>query len=609
MCGIIAAASHRNVTNILLGGLERLEYRGYDSAGVALVDGDGQLQVRKLRGKVQTLKDSLAGEPLAGCIGIGHTRWATHGAPDDVNAHPHRSGDIALVHNGIIENHEELRAQLQKDGYEFHSATDTEVVVHLLHRHCEEGASLRAALRATVALLQGSFALAAVRASEPHLLVAARRGSPLVLGLGVDELFVASDGIALGQVTDRLVYLEEGDMLECTADSWTIRDQADKPVERPVEQAPAFEAALHKGKYRHYMEKEIFEQPQILRDSISARLGQKHILEESFGVDAREHFAKVRAVHIVACGSSYYAALVARYWLEDWADLPCQVEIASEYRYRRAFVPEGCIFVAISQSGETADTLAAMDKALQAGYSHSLSICNVASSSLVRRSELSLMTLAGSEIGVVATKSFTSQLLALQFFAIAMGRHRSLGDAREAELVAALHQLPMAVEQVLASAPRIQEMMVPLAGRHHALFLGRGVHYPVACEGALKLKEVSYIHAEAYAAGELKHGPLALVDEDMPVVAVAPNDDLLDKLKANLQEIRARQGRLYVLADESAEIRSSEGIEVLNMPSVPPSIAPITYTVALQLLAYYIALARGTNVDQPRNLAKSVTVE
>lgn len=609
MCGIVGAAAQRNVTGILIEGLKRLEYRGYDSAGLAVLDKSGTVQIRKNEGKVSNLVDGLAVSSARGTLGIAHTRWATHGVPSEVNAHPHSSSDVAVVHNGIIENHQELREELVVLGYKFVSETDTEVVAHLVHHYFAESDSLKEAVQKTINRLHGAYALGVICAREPEVLIGARSGSPLVLGVGIEENFIASDQMALRQVTDRFVFLEEGDLVELCNGSYQIVDSMGAAVEREVVTLSGGDDAADKGNYRHYMLKEIFEQPEALQNTIQGRISDKHVLPEAFGTKAREIFAKVKSVHIVACGTSYHAGLVARYWFEEWAGIPCQVEVASEYRYRKVVVPENTLFVTISQSGETADTLAALQSAKQSGYLASLVICNVANSSLVRESDLALMTHAGLEIGVASTKAFTTQLVALQLLCIGLGRSHGLDEKKEQELVEALHQLPELCEQTLALNEEIETTFECFADKNHALFLGRGVQFPVALEGALKLKEISYIHAEAYPSGELKHGPLALVDSEMPVVAVAPNNELLEKLKSNLHEVKARGGQLFVFADKAAGFKNEPGVTVMNIPHVPESLEAIIYTLPLQLLSYHVAVLKGTDVDQPRNLAKSVTVE
>ncbi|OOE15766.1 glutamine--fructose-6-phosphate aminotransferase [Stutzerimonas degradans] len=611
MCGIVGAVAERNITAILLEGLKRLEYRGYDSAGVAVLDGAGALQRLRRTGKVAELEQAQAEAQLAGRLGIAHTRWATHGAPCERNAHPHFSGDdLAVVHNGIIENHEALRAQLKALGYSFTSDTDTEVIVHLLHHKLDEFGDLTVALKAAVKELHGAYGLAVISARQPDRLLAARSGSPLVIGLGLGENFLASDQLALRQVTDRFMYLEEGDIAEIRRDSVQIWDAAGQPVQREAVQYHEGAEAADKGEYRHFMLKEIHEQPKVVQRTLEGRLGDNQVLVQAFGPQAAELFAKVRNVQIVACGTSYHAGMVARYWLEELAGIPCQVEVASEFRYRKVVVQPDSLFVTISQSGETADTLAALRNAKDAGYLASLAICNVGISSLVRESDLCLLTQAGPEIGVASTKAFTTQLTGLMLLTLALGQVRgSLTAAREAELVAELRRLPTRLGEALAMDTTVEKVAEHFAEKHHTLFLGRGAQYPVAMEGALKLKEISYIHAEAYPAGELKHGPLALVDADMPVVTVAPNNELLEKLKSNLQEVRARGGELIVFADGAAGLENGEGTFVVNMPHIHDALAPILYTVPLQLLSYYVAVLRGTDVDQPRNLAKSVTVE
>ncbi|MFY0991603.1 glutamine--fructose-6-phosphate transaminase (isomerizing) [Halomonas sp. C05BenzN] len=611
MCGIVGAVAERNVQGILLEGLKRLEYRGYDSAGMAVQSPGGALQRRRAVGKVAALEERLAAEPLPGRCGIAHTRWATHGRPSEANAHPHQSGErLAVVHNGIIENHEALRRELVAEGYRFDSETDTEVVAHLVEREYHAADGLLAAVQRVLARLEGAYALAVMHADEPDVIVGARKGSPLVVGVGIDEAFLGSDPLALLQVTDRFIYLQEGDVVRLSARGGiAVFGAAGQAVEREVQTFEHGDGAASKGEYRHFMLKEIHEQPAVIAAALEGRLGERSVLVESFGPQAEALFARVRQIHIVACGTSYHAGLVARYWLERFAGVPVQVEVASEYRYRPVVVPEGTLFVTLSQSGETADTLAALRFARERGYLASLAICNVPGSSLVRESDLTLMTQAGPEIGVASTKAFTTQLAALMLLTLALGRVKGLDDGVQAELVTALRGLPGLVERVLALDPEIEALSMAFAEKHHALFLGRGAHFPIALEGALKLKEISYIHAEAYPAGELKHGPLALVDSEMPVISVAPNDELLDKLKSNLQEVRARGGELFVFADEGVGLDEEEGIRVLRLPHVHEALAPILYTVPLQLLSYHVAVLKGTDVDQPRNLAKSVTVE
>ncbi len=611
MCGIVGAVAERNVSAILIEGLKRLEYRGYDSAGVAIFNSAGKLLRCRRSGKVAELEQALAGEPLLGHLGVAHTRWATHGAPCERNAHPHFSGDeLAVVHNGIIENHEALRQRLQALGYVFTSDTDTETIVHLLHHKLKEHADLADALKAAIPELHGAYGLAVISAKQPDRLLAARSGSPLVIGLGMGENFLASDQLALRQVTDRFMYLEEGDIAEIRRDSVQVWDAAGQSVQREHVQYHEGAEAADKGAYRHFMLKEIHEQPKVVQRTLEGRLGSDHVLVQAFGPQAAELFAQVKNVQIVACGTSYHAGMVARYWLEELAGIPCQIEVASEFRYRKVVVHPDSLFVSISQSGETADTLAALRNAKELGFLSSLAICNVGTSSLVRESALTLLTQAGPEIGVASTKAFTTQLVALLLLTLALGQVRgTLSTQLEAELVDELRRLPTRLGEALAMDKTVEKIAELFAEKHHTLFLGRGAQYPVAMEGALKLKEISYIHAEAYPAGELKHGPLALVDSDMPVVTVAPNNELLEKLKSNLQEVRARGGELIVFADEQAGMSNGEGTHVVNMPHIHDVLAPILYTLPLQLLSYYVAVLKGTDVDQPRNLAKSVTVE
>ncbi|CRM67585.1 glutamine--fructose-6-phosphate transaminase (isomerizing) [Pseudomonas sp. 52 E 6] len=610
MCGIVGAVAERNITPILLEGLKRLEYRGYDSAGVAVFSNAGKLERMRRPGKVSELEQALAGEPLVGRLGIAHTRWATHGAPCERNAHPHFSGDLAVVHNGIIENHEVLREQLKGLGYVFTSDTDTEVIAHLLNHKLKDLGDLTTALKATVKELHGAYGLAVVSASQPDRVVAARSGSPLVIGLGLGENFLASDQLALRQVTDRFMYLEEGDIADIRRESVQIWDVNGQSVEREAVQYRDGAEAADKGEYRHFMLKEIHEQPAVVQRTLEGRLGDKQVLVNAFGPQAAELFAKVRNVQIVACGTSYHAGMVARYWLEELAGIPCQVEVASEFRYRKVVVQPDTLFVTISQSGETADTLAALRNAKELGFLASLAICNVSISSLVRESDLTLLTQAGREIGVASTKAFTTQLVGLLLLTLSLGQVRgTLAAGVEATLVEELRRLPTRLGEALAMDSIVEKVAELFADKNHTLFLGRGAQYPVAMEGSLKLKEISYIHAEAYPAGELKHGPLALVDDDMPVVTVAPNNELLEKLKSNLQEVRARGGQLVVFADEKAGMTNGEGTHVINMPHINDTLSPILYTIPLQLLSYYVAVLKGTDVDQPRNLAKSVTVE
>lgn len=611
MCGIVGAVAERNITSILIEGLKRLEYRGYDSAGLAVVTQQGELDRRRRIGKVSELEAAVAAEPLNGHLGIAHTRWATHGAPTEHNAHPHFSGqEVAVVHNGIIENHEELREELKALGYVFTSQTDTEVIVHLIHHTLKSIPDLTDAFKTVVKRLHGAYGLSVISVKQPDRLVAARSGSPLVIGLGHGENFLASDQLALRQVTDRFMYLEEGDIAEIRRDQVNIWDQAGSKVQRETVQYHEGAEAADKGTYRHFMLKEIHEQPSVVQRTLEGRLGSDHVMVQAFGPQAAELFAKVRNVQIVACGTSYHAGMVARYWLESLAGIPCQVEVASEFRYRKVVVQPDTLFVSISQSGETADTLAALRNAKELGFLGSLAICNVGISSLVRESDLTLLTLAGPEIGVASTKAFTTQLVSLMLLTLALGQVRgSLEAGVEAELVEELRRLPARLGEALAMDSVVEKTAELFADKHHTLFLGRGAQYPVAMEGALKLKEISYIHAEAYPAGELKHGPLALVDADMPVVTVAPNNELLEKLKSNLQEVRARGGELVVFADENAGMSNGEGTHVIKVPHIIDALAPILYTIPLQLLSYYVAVLKGTDVDQPRNLAKSVTVE
>jgi glucosamine--fructose-6-phosphate aminotransferase (isomerizing) len=610
MCGIVGAAARRDVVGTLISGLKALEYRGYDSAGIALLTDQGLQRVRT-KGKVRDLEALQAAQPIAGFTGIAHTRWATHGAPNTVNAHPIASrGNVAVVHNGIIENHDELRSELKTLGYEFATETDTEVIAHLVEHYRNSGDDLLDAVRKTIARLRGAYAIAVLSRRDPGRVIGARRGSPMVAGLADGEQFIASDIHALLPVTRRFIYLAEGDVVDATVDGVRIYDERGALVQRPVKQAHFGADAVERGEYRHYMLKEIHEQPQAIADTLEGRISAGHILTQIFGVGARELLLKTRNVHVIACGSSYHAALVARYWIEGLAGIPCNVEIASEYRYRDAVVPADTLFVTVSQSGETADTLAALKLAKTRGYLTTLGICNVPESSIVRESDLTLMTRAGPEIGVASTKAFTTQLTALALVALELARHHGLELARYEALVHQLETLPGAVRDALALDGRIRKLAERFSDKQHTLFLGRGTQFPIAMEGALKLKEISYIHAEAYPAGELKHGPLALVDESMPVIAVAPNDHLLEKLKSNLEEVRARGGELYVLADADVAQHVPHGNgHLVVLPPCGEMIAPIVFTIPLQLLAYHVAVLKGTDVDQPRNLAKSVTVE
>jgi glucosamine--fructose-6-phosphate aminotransferase (isomerizing) len=611
MCGIVGAIAERNVVPILMEGLRRLEYRGYDSAGIAVLNGTARLKRLRTVGKVKMLQDALEADPTHGQVGIAHTRWATHGVPSERNAHPHISHDgLAIVHNGIIENHEELREELKKLGYTFTSETDTEVIAHRVHHHMQAQKDLFKAVRATVAELEGAYALAVVSETEPERIILAREGCPVVIGLGVDENFVASDVAALLPVTRRFMFLEEGDVADIRRTSIKVLDKSGSSVDRPVRESELSADAAEKGQYRHFMLKEIHEQPRAVADTLAERVANGRLLEAAFGPAATEIFKRTEHVHIIACGTSYHSGVVARYFIEQICKIPCTVEIASEYRYRNPVVPRNSLFVTISQSGETADTLAALRLAKQAGYLSSLAICNVPESSLVRESELVMLTRAGPEIGVASTKAFTTQLTALSMLVIALAKQRTADAERERNLVQRLIEIPSVIEKTLTLDPVIYNLAKRFADKHHALFLGRGALSAIAMEGALKLKEISYIHAEAYAAGELKHGPLALVDADMPVITVAPNNDLLEKLKSNLMEVRARGGELIVFADPESGIEASDGVTVINMPKhVSYFQAPAVYTVPLQLLAYHVAILKGTDVDQPRNLAKSVTVE
>ena len=610
MCGIVGAVADRNVSGILLEGLSRLEYRGYDSAGLAVVAPDGGLDLRRQVGKVRILADDVATRAAPGRIGIAHTRWATHGVPSIANAHPHVSGErLALVHNGIIENHAELRDELIALGYAFQSQTDTEVIVHLIDHLYRGSTTLIEAVQAAITRLEGAYGLAVVATTDPTHIVAARKGSPLVVGVGIGEHFLASDPLALRPVTDRFAFLEEGDVVELGRESFRVLDHTGAPVQRAVQRLDLGRDDIDRGNYRHYMQKEIHQQPAVIRRTLEGRLGRTKVLEQSLGVGAGGILDRARAVTLVACGTSYYAASVARYWIEELAGVPCQVEIASEFRYRTLAVPQEALFVTISQSGETADTLAALRIAKQNGYFATLTLCNVATSSLARESDLRMMLEAGTEVGVASTKAFTAMLTNLLLLALLLARRHGHDPQREAECVAALHGLDAALEATLRLEGDIARLAERFIDVDHALFLGRGTMFPVAMEGALKLKEISYIHAEGYPAGELKHGPLALVDERMPVVAVAPNDDVLEKLQSNLQEVRARGGELLVFADASLGLQPEAHVTVQNLPPVHRLLAPIVYVVPLQLLAYHVAVLRGTDVDQPRNLAKSVTVE
>ncbi|HEX2826383.1 MAG TPA: glutamine--fructose-6-phosphate transaminase (isomerizing) [Burkholderiales bacterium] len=608
MCGIVGAIARRNVVPILLEGLKRLEYRGYDSAGIAVVN--GSLKRLRSTGRVAELSKRAETDKLDGPVGIAHTRWATHGVPSERNAHPHVSGGISVVHNGIIENHEEVRSRLQREGYVFASDTDTEVIAHLIHSKLKDGAALLEGTRQAVGELTGAYAIAVVDEKDPSRLVVARMGAPLLLGLGQGENFAASDASALVQVTQNVVYLEEGDLAEITLDRARVVDTDGRDVERPVHVSSLTSAEVELGQYKHYMQKEIFEQPMAVANTLELVVNARGVTPQLFGADAERVLKEVDSVLILACGTSYHAGMVAKYWLESLACIPCNVEIASEYRYRESVPNPKALVVTISQSGETADTLAALAHAKSLGHQYTLTICNAPESALVRQSQLRFLTRAGPEIGVASTKAFTTQLAALVLLTMTLAKLRGrLTGERETQLMHSLRHLPAALTHVLGCEPAVEKWAARFASRDDALFLGRGIHYPIAMEGALKLKEISYIHAEAYAAGELKHGPLALVDKNMPVVAIAPKDALFEKLKSNLQEVRARGGELYVFADANAGLTGSEGVEVITMPDHAGILSPILHTIPLQLLAYHVALHKGTDVDKPRNLAKSVTVE
>ena len=612
MCGIVGAIAQRNVTSILIEGLRRLEYRGYDSAGAAVLDQDGQIQRTRALGKVIELENKLAEAPLLGKTGIAHTRWATHGVPAEHNAHPHVSNDrIAIVHNGIIENYEALRADLISKGYEFTSETDTEVVVHLIESYLKPGVSLLEAVNQSTKVLRGAYALGVIAKDDPTSLVAVREGSPLVLGLGIGEYFIGSDIQALLPVTNRFIYLENGDSVKMTLDGYEIFNADGQSVTRPIKESSASSMDSELGEYRHFMLKEIYEQPVSVQNTLSGRVDKANIRDCIIGDQdkLKTVFEKIREVQIIACGTSYHSGLTAKYWIESLANITCQVEVASEYRYRNQPQRDDVLFVTISQSGETADTLAALEKVKKNGCLATLTICNVPESSLTRESDFSLMTVAGPEIGVASTKAFTTQLVALQLLTISLMQRNPENAALAQEMIDNLKQLPALLEVALQQDKAIKQMGEAFIDKNHALFLGRGDLYPIAMEGALKLKEISYIHAEAYPAGELKHGPLALVDSEMPIVAVAPKTNLLEKLKSNLEEVRSRGGVLYLFADEKADITEQENIHIIRVPEVPESLVPIIYTIPLQLLSYHVAVFKGTDVDKPRNLAKSVTVE
>lgn len=610
MCGIVGAVAQRDVAEILVEGLRRLEYRGYDSAGVAVVDGQSNLtRIRRL-GKVQELADAVDSAQVIGGTGIAHTRWATHGEPSEANAHPHMSGDITVVHNGIIENHEELRGLLKSRGYVFESQTDTEVIAHMVEWEQRSSETLVEALQKTAAQLEGAYGTVALDRNDPSRIVVARSGSPIVIGFGVGENFLASDQLALLNVTRRFMYLEEGDVAEITRREVSVFDEQGERVEREITESNAEHDAGDKGQYRHFMQKEIYEQPTALINTMEGRITGDSVVTEAIGVNATDILSKVEHVQIVACGTSYNAGMTARYWFEDIAGVSCDVEIASEFRYRKFVTRPNSLLITLSQSGETADTLAALRLAKEKGYMAAMTICNVAGSSLVRESDIAFMTRAGVEIGVASTKAFTTQLAALLMLVTALGKQQNrISKEKEKEIVTALHALPKQIESALSFEKDIEELATDFADKHHTLFLGRGEFYPIAMEASLKLKEISYIHAEAYAAGELKHGPLALIDADMPVVVVAPNNELLEKLKSNVEEVRARGGLLYVFADADAGFEADETMKIITLPHVSEITAPIYYTIPMQLLSYYVALIKGTDVDQPRNLAKAVTVE
>lgn len=609
MCGIVGAVAQRDVADILVEGLRRLEYRGYDSAGVAIIDSDKLNRVRRV-GKVSELSDALSAEPLAGGTGIAHTRWATHGEPNEKNAHPHVSGEnIAVVHNGIIENHALLRTRLQGEGFVFASDTDTEVIAHLIELELRTSNSLLEAVQKTRKQLEGAYGTVVIDRRDPERMVVARSGSPLVVGLGIGENFIASDQLALLPVTQNFMFLEEGDVAEVTRHSVTVVDLNDQPVEREARVTDIKHDAGDKGRFKHFMMKEIYDQPEAINATLEGRITETDVVTETFGAGSNEMLAGIENVLIVACGTSYNSGMVARYWFESIAGVSCQVEIASEFRYRKSVTPKNSLFVSLSQSGETADTLAALRMAKELGFKSTLAICNVPGSSLVRESDLAYMMRAGVEIGVASTKAFTVQLIGLMLLVLSIGKHRGIPQEQITSIVKGLRQLPGQVQSVFELESIIEDLAEDFADKHHALFLGRGAQYPIAMEGALKLKEISYIHAEAYAAGELKHGPLALIDADMPVIVVAPNNDLLEKLRSNMEEVRARGGQLYVFADRNANFKAGEGLKLIELEHIDDVLAPVLYSVPLQLLSYYVALIKGTDVDQPRNLAKAVTVE
>ncbi|HHF1669178.1 TPA: glutamine--fructose-6-phosphate transaminase (isomerizing) [Haemophilus influenzae] len=610
MCGIVGAVAQRDVAEILINGLHRLEYRGYDSAGVAVINKQNELQRIRCLGKVKALDEAVSEKPLIGGTGIAHTRWATHGEPSETNAHPHASGTFAVVHNGIIENHEELRELLKSRGYVFLSQTDTEVIAHLVEWEMRSTDSLLEAVQKSVKQLTGAYGMVVMDSRHPEHLVAARSGSPLVIGLGIGENFLASDQLALLSVTRRFIFLEEGDIAEITRRTVDIYDTHGNKAKREIHESNLENDAAEKGKFRHFMQKEIYEQPTALINTMEGRINHENVIVDLIGNGAKGILEKVEHIQIVACGTSYNAGMVARYWFESLAGVSCDVEIASEFRYRKFVTRPNSLLITLSQSGETADTLAALRLAKEKGYMAALTICNVAGSSLVRESDLAFMTRAGVEVGVASTKAFTTQLAALLMLVTALGKVKDhISAEKEREIIKAMQSLPAEIEKALAFDTEIEALAEDFAEKHHSLFLGRGEFYPIAVEASLKLKEISYIHAEAYAAGELKHGPLALIDADMPVIVVAPNNELLEKVKSNIEEVRARGGQLYVFADKEAGFTPSEGMKIITMPKVNDIVAPIFYTIPMQLLSYYVALIKGTDVDQPRNLAKSVTVE
>jgi len=611
MCGIVGAVAQRNVAGILIEGLKRLEYRGYDSAGVAVLH-DQSLSVYKRQGKVSNIEHTAQDEAFKGHLGIAHTRWATHGIPSESNAHPHISGNqrIAIVHNGIIENYQTFKEELLKEGYQFHSETDSEVIPHYLEHLLTKGQhTLLSAVQHATSLFEGAYAIAVIDKESDDTMVVARSGSPLVIGVGIEENFIASDIMALRQVTDRFIYLEEGEIAQLQSHSIETFDSQGKPTQHKIVQVSGDAGLAEKDGHSHYMYKEIHEQPHVLGKTLEDRINNVSILDNIFTQQEQDLLKQINSIHIIACGTSYHAGMIAKHWIEEVAEIPCGVDIASEYRYRKVLMGKNTLFLSVSQSGETADTLAAL-RARKEQYKATMTVCNVDNSSLVRESDIKLLTHAGPEIGVASTKAFTTQLAALQVFALALAKLKgNADDATLQEWVEGLHQLPQLSQQVLSLDKPLQAMAKSFADKHHSLFLGRGVMYPVAKEGALKLKEISYIHAEAYSAGELKHGPLALVDADMPVIAVAPNNELLEKLKSNLQEVKARGGQLYVFADKNSGFENEDNVTVIPLPHVPDNLVPIVYTIPLQLLSYHVAIIKGTDVDQPRNLAKSVTVE